>query len=59
MKPLQAQLDQSQSAVDQAQAQLNFQEATYNRLKVLYDKKLIAQADYDQAFTILRIQKLL
>lgn len=46
---LQAQLDQSQSAVNQAQAQLNFQEATYNRLKVLYDKKLIAQADFDQA----------
>ncbi len=46
---LKAQLEQSQSQVDQAQAQLTFQEATYNRLKVLYDKKLIAQADYDQA----------
>ena len=46
---LRAQLDQSQSAVNQAQAQMNFQEATYNRLKVLYDKKLIAQADFDQA----------
>jgi HlyD family secretion protein len=46
---LKAQLEQSQSTVDQAQAQLNFQEATYNRLKVLCDKKLIAQADYDQA----------
>jgi HlyD family secretion protein len=46
---LKAQLEQSQAQVDQAQAQLTFQEATYNRLKVLYDKKLIAQADYDQA----------
>lgn len=46
---LQAQLDQSQTAVNQAQAQLNYQEATYNRLKVLFDKKLIAQADFDQA----------
>jgi HlyD family secretion protein len=46
---LKAQLEQSQSQVDQAQAQLNFQEATYNRLKALFDKKLIAQADYDQA----------
>ena len=46
---LRAQLDQSQSAVNQAQAQLNFQEASYNRLKVLFDKKLIAQADFDQA----------
>jgi HlyD family secretion protein len=45
---LRAQLDQSQSAVNQAQAQMTFQEATYNRLKVLYDKKLIAQADFDQ-----------
>ncbi len=46
---LQAQLDQSQSAVNQAQAQLTYQQATYDRLKVLYDKKLIAQADFDQA----------
>jgi HlyD family secretion protein len=46
---LQAQFDQSQSAVNQAQAQLNFEQATYDRLKVLYDKKLIAQSDFDQA----------
>lgn len=46
---LRAQLDQSQSQVDQAQAQLNYQEATFKRLKALYDKQLIAQADYDQA----------
>jgi HlyD family secretion protein len=47
--PLRTQLDQSQSAVDQAQSQLRFEEATYNRLKVLYDKQLIAQNDYDLA----------
>ena len=46
---LKAQLDQSQASVNQAQAQLNFQEATYERLKVLFDKKLIAKADFDQA----------
>lgn len=46
---LKAQLDQSQASVNQAQAQLNFQEATWERLKVLFDKKLIAKADYDQA----------
>jgi HlyD family secretion protein len=46
---LKAQWDQSLASVNQAQAQLNFQEATYNRLKVLYDKKLISQSDYDQA----------
>jgi HlyD family secretion protein len=46
---LMAQLEQSKATVDQAQAQLNYQEATYNRLKALYEKKLIAQSDYDQA----------
>jgi HlyD family secretion protein len=44
-----AQLEQSQSSVDQAQAQLNFQEATYKRINVLFEKNLIAQSDYDQA----------
>jgi HlyD family secretion protein len=47
--PLRSQLDQSQSSVDQAQAQLNYQEANYKRLKVLFDKNLVSQADYDQA----------
>jgi HlyD family secretion protein len=47
--PLRTQLSQSQSAVDQAQAQLHFEEATYKRLQILYDKQLIAQTDYDQA----------
>jgi HlyD family secretion protein len=46
---LRAQLEQSQASVDQAQAQLNYEEATYKRLKALFDKDLIAQADYDQA----------
>ncbi len=44
-----AQLEQSRATLDQAKAQLNYQEATYNRLKALYEKKLIAQSDYDQA----------
>ncbi|MGD0583394.1 MAG: efflux RND transporter periplasmic adaptor subunit [Bacteroidales bacterium] len=47
--PLRSQLDQNQSAVDQAQAQLNYEEATYKRMKVLYEKNLVSQADYDQA----------
>jgi HlyD family secretion protein len=46
---LKATLDQSQSQLNQAQAQLDYQEATYKRLKALFDKNLIAQADYDQA----------
>lgn len=46
---LRAQLEQSQASVDQAQAQLTYQEATFKRLKALFEKNLIAQADYDQA----------
>jgi HlyD family secretion protein len=46
---LRAQLEQSRATVDQAQAQLNYQDATFRRLKVLFEKKLIAQSDYDQA----------
>lgn len=48
-KQLSAQLEQTRATLDQAKAQLTYQEATYNRLKVLYEKKLIAQSDYDQA----------
>lgn len=44
-----AQVQQSQASVDQAQAQLVYQEATYQRMKTLYEKNLIAKADYDQA----------
>jgi len=46
---LKAQVQQGQASVDQAQAQLNFQEATYKRLNALFEKNLIAKADYDQA----------
>lgn len=48
-KSLQNQLEQSKASVDQAKAQLDLQEATFNRMKALYEKKLIAQLDYDQA----------
>jgi HlyD family secretion protein len=48
-KSLTNQLEQTRATVDQARAQLTYQEATFNRMKVLYEKKLIAQSDYDQA----------
>jgi HlyD family secretion protein len=48
-KSLINQLEQTKASVNQAQAQLNFQEATFNRMKALFEKKLIAQSDYDQA----------
>jgi HlyD family secretion protein len=46
---LEAQRQQSEASLAQAQAQLTYQEANYNRLKALFEKKLIAQSDYDQA----------
>ncbi len=47
--PLMAQLDQSKASVDQADAQVKYQKATYDRYKSLIAKKLIAQSDYDLA----------
>lgn len=47
--PLLAQLEQSKASVDQAEAQVKYQKATYDRYKALVAKKLIAQADFDQA----------
>jgi len=46
---LTAQVQQGQATLDQAMAQYDFQKATFDRLKVLYQKSLIAKADYDQA----------
>lgn len=46
--PLLAQLEQTKASVDQAEAQVKYQKATYERYKALLAKKLIAQADYDQ-----------
>ena len=47
--PLLAQLQQSKSTVDQAEAQVKYQKATYDRDQVLIGKKLIAQSDFDLA----------
>jgi HlyD family secretion protein len=47
--PLLAQLDQSKASVDQAEAQVKYQKATYDRYKVMVGKKLIAQSDFDLA----------
>jgi len=46
---LREQLKQSQASLDQAQAQLNYKESTWKRMKALYDKNLISQSDYDEA----------
>jgi HlyD family secretion protein len=47
--PLLASLDQSKATVDQAEAQVKYQKATYERYKALLAKKLIAQSDFDLA----------
>ena len=47
--PLLAQLEQSKASVDQAEAQVKYQKSTYDRYKVLVEKKLIAQSDFDLA----------
>ena len=47
--PLQAQVDQSQATVDNAEAELTYQKSNYERTKALYDKQLIAKTDYDLA----------
>jgi len=47
--PLLAQLEQSKSTVDQAEAQVKYQKATYDRYKTMVEKKLIAQSDFDLA----------
>ena len=47
--PLLAQLQQSKASVDQAEAQVKYQKATYDRYKKLAEKKLIAQSDFDLA----------
>jgi HlyD family secretion protein len=46
--PLQTQVQQAQASLDDSKSEVEFQTATYERFKALLDKKLVAQADYDQ-----------
>nr|WP_321452869.1 efflux RND transporter periplasmic adaptor subunit [uncultured Carboxylicivirga sp.] len=45
---LAAAIEQSQASLDNAKAQMDFQQANYNRLKPLFEKELIAQSEYDE-----------
>lgn len=47
--PLEASLENAKASLDNATAQLTYQKSNYDRIKALYDKKLVAQADYDLA----------
>lgn len=46
--PLLAQLEQSQATVENAEAEVDYQKANYDRYKALAEKQLIAQSDFDQ-----------
>jgi HlyD family secretion protein len=46
--PLLTQVQQAQASLDDSKSEVEFQTATYERYKALLDKKLVAQADYDQ-----------
>ncbi len=47
--PLRVLLDQSRSTVVSATADRDFKKITYDRYKALFEKQLIAKAEYDQA----------
>ena len=46
--PLLTQVQQAEASLEDAKSQLTYEKATYERYKALLDKKLVAQADYDQ-----------
>lgn len=46
--PLRTQVQQAEASLDDAKSEEIFQKATYERYVALLDKKLVAQADYDQ-----------
>lgn len=46
--PLETQVQQAQASLDDSKSEVEFQVASYERFKALLDKKLVAQADYDQ-----------
>lgn len=45
---LAAAMEQSQATLDNAKAELDYQQANYDRLAPLQEKKLISQSDFDQ-----------
>lgn len=46
--PLRTQVRQAEATLDDSKGEVEFQRATYERFQALLDKKLVAQADYDQ-----------
>ncbi|MCY1723050.1 efflux RND transporter periplasmic adaptor subunit [Prolixibacteraceae bacterium Z1-6] len=54
---LAAQMEQSQASLDNAKAQLDYQQATYDRMLPLQNKGLISQTDYDQLIYDIAVAK--
>ncbi|MBN2274841.1 MAG: efflux RND transporter periplasmic adaptor subunit [Bacteroidales bacterium] len=48
-RPLTTALTISEAALDDARAEMTYQTANYNRIKTLFEKKLVAESDYDLA----------
>jgi HlyD family secretion protein len=46
--PLITQVQQAEASLDDSKSEVDFQKATYERYLALLDKKLVAQADFDQ-----------
>ncbi len=46
--PLQTQVRQAEAALEDAKSEVIYNKATYERFQALLDKKLVAQADFDQ-----------
>jgi HlyD family secretion protein len=46
--PLQTQVQQAEASLEDSKSEVEFQTATYERYKALVEKKLVAQADFDQ-----------
>lgn len=47
-KPLTTALTISEASLDNAKAEMTYQTSNFNRVKALYDKKLVAESDFDQ-----------
>jgi len=47
---LETDLESSKANLNSSKAEYDYQTANYNRIKGLYDKELISQSEYDQAF---------
>jgi HlyD family secretion protein len=46
--PLITQVQQAEASLDDSKSEVDFQKATFERYQALLDKKLVAQADFDQ-----------